>query len=320
MFQASTGDTTSCRGLEVSALNSIPNLSEIAGRAFCDPLEHLKAELRRLDLLLHREILRLRISYQLSLDEFRGLYISDEQVDRLVHQAVETENNGDVIATLTERAESLRIENRKRALPEFPWCRLAEIFRLSPDEQDLLLIAIAPELDLKYETLYAYLNNDVTRKWATCELAVRLLASSPGERISHRSLLSPRATLFEHAILRWIAPAIDRPRWLGGGISVAHVVINYLLDQPGVEHELASLAKFYVPERSWCDVPIHASTERELRNLSRHTNQLEGAATPRILLFEGRVGSSRRQAGEALARDLNAPMLSVDLQAARALG
>jgi hypothetical protein len=33
--------------------------------------------LSRLDLLIHREILRLRANYELSLDEFRGLYVSD---------------------------------------------------------------------------------------------------------------------------------------------------------------------------------------------------------------------------------------------------
>src|SRR5690606_41754107 len=42
--------------------------------------------LQRLDLLLYRQILRLRASYQLSLDEFRGLYVSDQQVDALIQQ------------------------------------------------------------------------------------------------------------------------------------------------------------------------------------------------------------------------------------------
>ena len=46
-----------------------------------DPREYLSIDLERLDLLLHREVLRLRASYELSLDEFRGLYISDAQVD-----------------------------------------------------------------------------------------------------------------------------------------------------------------------------------------------------------------------------------------------
>ena len=39
-------------------------------------LDHLRSRLEWLDLLLHREILRLRASYQLSLDELRGLYVS----------------------------------------------------------------------------------------------------------------------------------------------------------------------------------------------------------------------------------------------------
>ena len=53
-----------------------------------EPRDYLSVALQRLDLLLHREILRLRASYQLSLDEFRGLYISDEQVNQLVNRAV----------------------------------------------------------------------------------------------------------------------------------------------------------------------------------------------------------------------------------------
>ena len=40
--------------------------------------------LARLDAALGREVLRLRARYQLSLDEFRGLFISDEQVDAVL--------------------------------------------------------------------------------------------------------------------------------------------------------------------------------------------------------------------------------------------
>ena len=37
-----------------------------------------------LDAALAREVKRLRARYQLSLDEFRGLFVSDEQVDALL--------------------------------------------------------------------------------------------------------------------------------------------------------------------------------------------------------------------------------------------
>ena len=70
---------------------------------FATPIDHLRAELERLDLLLHREILRLRAAYRLSLDEFRGLYVSDQQVDDLVRQGVEEGADHPTVEELSER-------------------------------------------------------------------------------------------------------------------------------------------------------------------------------------------------------------------------
>ncbi|MFN7931257.1 MAG: ATP-binding protein, partial [Blastocatellia bacterium] len=128
-----------------------------------DSMAYLTAELQRLDLLLHREILRLRARYQLSLDEFRGLYISDEQVDRLIEESLGGTAPDVTVAELTCRAHVLRLRNAEACRADSPWQRLAAAFALTPLEQELLLIAAAPEFDLKYEALYAYLNNDVTR-------------------------------------------------------------------------------------------------------------------------------------------------------------
>src|SRR4051794_5217068 len=97
---------------------------------FTNPAEHLASELQRLTLLLHREILRLRASYQLSLDEFRGLYLSDEQVDRLVDQILRAKQaDGNTIiassvAELTDRAEAMRTENAARLNADLTWVRL----------------------------------------------------------------------------------------------------------------------------------------------------------------------------------------------------
>ena len=70
---------------------------------FSGPQDHLDRLLRALDLLLHREIYRLRATYQLSLDEFRGLYISDAHVDALIAeraQAPESSVQDPVLLTL----------------------------------------------------------------------------------------------------------------------------------------------------------------------------------------------------------------------------
>src|SRR3954452_25206668 len=100
-----------------------------------DPLEHLSLELRRLDLLLHREILRLRATYELSLDEFRGLYISDEQVNSLIDRSLGHDGPQSVMDELTRQAEAVREANAKRLHDDLPWQRLAAEFGLAPIEQ-----------------------------------------------------------------------------------------------------------------------------------------------------------------------------------------
>ncbi len=106
--------------------------------------EYLQAELRRLDLLLHREILRLRATYQLSLDEFRGLYISDEQVDSLIRQVARDNAAAPDVETLTRQAEALRRENADRLNGRRPWTHLVNEFGLLPLEADVLLLLLRP--------------------------------------------------------------------------------------------------------------------------------------------------------------------------------
>ena len=133
--------------------------------------------LARLDRLLEREIVRLRARYQLSLDEFRGLYVSDEQVDRLVRGAA-TETGSEPFATATADGGLFASVSDRPSR----WAELTSRFALQPLDLDLILLAFASEIDLKYETLYAYLNNDVTRKWPTLDLAQRLLGHDPPSR------------------------------------------------------------------------------------------------------------------------------------------
>src|SRR3977135_3379507 len=114
-----------------------------------DPRAYLSADLQRLDLLLHREILRLRATYQLSLDEFRGLYISDQHVNQLIDRALNHEGATPAAEELTRRAEAVRIAGEHEIRDHSPWQRLATEFSLSGTEQDVLLLAVAPELHLK---------------------------------------------------------------------------------------------------------------------------------------------------------------------------
>jgi hypothetical protein len=190
---------------------------------FSGPQDHLDRLLRALDLLLHREILRLRSTYQLSLDEFRGLYISDAHVDALIaERAQASESNAQDPVRLTLEAGQVWEECREHVQPEFPWARVLAEFALDDHEAGILLVALAPDVARKYETLYAYLNDDVSRKTPTVDLAARVLAAAPGERVAIRRRLRPASRLFREGLLV--------PGSSAGDFHLAPEVSAFLLD------------------------------------------------------------------------------------------
>ncbi len=283
---------------------------------FTTPLDHLNAELTRLDLLIHRQMLRLRAAYDLSLDEFRGLYVSDEHVDALVNQALDQQQGGLDTAALTERAEALRRHHAAEIEEALPWTHLITAFALSRFEQDVLLMALAPEIDLKYEMLYAYLNNNVNRKWPTFDLALRMMADEGGEKKPLRRLLMPDATLLGSGILRPLKPAQERPSWLATGFAAAPSVVRFVLGFSAHETAYASLWRREKPADGWDALPQVGALVDSLR---RAAELYQAAAQdPVVLVFEGRAGSGRAQAAGAVCRALGLSLLRVDGEALHA--
>jgi adenylate kinase family enzyme len=265
-----------------------------------DAADGLTLALMRLDALLHREILRLRARYQLSLDEFRGLYVSDEQVDALVDERG-GEADSRIVAALTTRAEELAAAAAAAAAPAHRWPRLQATFALQPAEADVLLVALAPHLDPKYETLYAYLNNDVTRKLPTLDLALRVLGTEHPALEVRRALLAAGTLAREGLVLAAASRAFDAAPGLAGWL------IGLPYDEPPLADILRTDAvrAWHVPEAlahltdgaaaAWRD----ASGERP------------------VLVLTGRAGSGRGTVAAHLATMLGKPLLRLDLAGVR---
>jgi SpoVK/Ycf46/Vps4 family AAA+-type ATPase len=258
--------------------------------------------LARLDRLIEREILRLRARYQLSLDEFRGLYVSDEQVDQLVR--------GVVVDGETERSPFAAPAALFDSSPHSAWAELAARFDLEPIDLDLVLLALAPEIDLKYETLYAYLNNDVTRKWPTLDLAQRLLGHDAPTRASIAAALSPAGRLIPPGIVERIDPPSGRPSRLNAGFALTPLVTQFLLGQPLADPRLAGVIEI-APRHAAGDAPADAGRDGLVRRLAA----LLRASDPAAIALVGAHGSGRRASAAAICHELGIPLLQVQLGA-----
>ena len=94
---------------------------------------------------------------------------------------------------------------RRRGAHRRPWRRLrgparrrrstcCAPVRIDRFERDVFLLALAPELDASFERLYAYVQDDLTRRHATPQLALTLLATRQ-ETADARDYFLPEATL-----------------------------------------------------------------------------------------------------------------------------
>ena len=112
-------------------------------------------------------------------DPFRGLYLTDDAVDELLGSAaaegvvIDHEELAQLNAE-AEQAERSGIDIRIR--------RLAREAGLTSLDVELLMISLLPDLDSRFERLYGYLNDDVTRRRASVGLALQLAGGLRSER------------------------------------------------------------------------------------------------------------------------------------------
>jgi hypothetical protein len=85
------------------------------------------------------------------------------------------------------------------------WAWARDSMRLSDAELDILLIALAPEADLRYERLYGYLQDDVSRRRPTVDLVLNLISTSAAEKLAHRVLFAADGRLLRLRLIRLTA-------------------------------------------------------------------------------------------------------------------
>jgi len=255
-----------------------------------DPAEGLRPALARLDERLRGAVAAARAAYgdEAAGDPHRGLYVGDAEVDRLLAR--------------TPGAPLLGPAGGGIAGEGTPLDGLARTFDLDPFDLDVVLVALAPELDLRYERLYAYLQDDVTRRRPGVDLMLNLLCATPDERVARRRHFAADAPLVAAGVLALDAdPAQPQAPLLAHAVRLDEAVVRLLLGQEGLDTRLAGWCELVVPA---ADTPLDPELERTIAPL------LGG---PVCLVFHGPPGGGKRRAAEALAARAGAPLLACDL-------
>src|SRR5690242_19920307 len=117
--------------------------------------------------------------------------------------------------------------------------RLCRVLGLDAFDLDVLVLALAPELDRRYERIYGRLQEDPAARRPTVELALRLLCADAVERVERRARFAPDAPLVRHGAI-----ALDGPSLLAAAITPDEQVVRLLLGRPELDARLRDVARF----------------------------------------------------------------------------
>jgi len=199
----------------------------------------LQAELARLDILLRRQIARWQQAGQDPADAFRGLYISDQEVNTHLDRPIggnwgsyaKKDKPGFAEALREAEIQILALKNQAEAQGHLPrLIHLTEIFQLKPFEVDTLLLCLAPVLDLRYERIYGYLQDDVTKKRPSVNLILDLLIEPGPDRVRALTYFSAHGSLLRHKLITLSGDGNP----LSQAINLDHAVAAWLLGDDSI--------------------------------------------------------------------------------------
>jgi AAA+ superfamily predicted ATPase len=308
-----------------------------AGAAPAPTEDRLAGELRLLTLRLGLALAEaVRDVPKEPLAAFRGVVVSDEEVLRSLGELEDRWLNAPAPDPpppadpwRRQQAEALerRLDARVREGADDPLSRLGRRLGLSVWEQRCLVVALAPELDERFERIFAYLQDDSTRRAPGVGLILRLLGAEPGEAAGGLRAFVEDAKVRRHQLIHLFdRPAGEPGALLSKGVRLDARAVCHLLGLPhaGLAPPPTG-AREQVPARRWDDLVVPADTRAQLAELVAQVRQrptvlgdwgfgarLSGGKGVHAL-FAGPPGTGKTLAAEVITADLGRRLWRIDL-------
>jgi AAA+ superfamily predicted ATPase len=279
--------------------------------------------MERIDLLM-----RLQIAHQRKLsgedEQFRGLYIYEQEVDALMRKPIGLPqwlasgpgwpmDQVSELDVLEHRIEQRRQASLEQGI-ELRLERLRQLFELGSFDIDVLLVCMAVEFDLRYEKLYAYLQDDVSKKRPGIGLIFNLLAPSLELSVAARRHLQPESPLLRFHLVEMLEdPAQPRSPLLSKYLKADDRIVQYLLGADGLDERIRpvvdSMDSARLPEGDSLD--LDEDTRQGMMSFAAAASQ----SHPLVLQLQGAGGGlDKLRTAQALCRCRNQRLLVADLE------
>ncbi len=202
-----------------------------------DSLRYLQTSLARIDNLIRAAVQRAQSAEHNPADALRGLIISEDEIENLLDRPPLVSLWNDDGA---DNAFLPPIETGDDVLFQ----HLVRLFDLSLLDSYILLLCLAPELDRRYERLFAFLHDDVSQRRPTVNLLMNVLATDLTGRFTVWERLSLENPLRRFHLVECVPDSnrSDAP-FLAHYVRADHRIVAYLLGETQPDTRLKHAVK-----------------------------------------------------------------------------
>jgi hypothetical protein len=204
-------------------------------------LEQLRDALNHMDQMVLDAVERAQAAGFDPNNTLRGLVITDEEVVELAARAPLNGLWGDSDGTPTP-PHTLRDT-------AYPLGRIIASFGLNELDISILLLCLAPELDQRYERLYAFLQDDVTQRRPTVNLLMNIIGGDAAGRFSVWERLHASNPLRQYHLVE-CSPEPARPNatFITHHVKMDRRIVGYLLGDRALDERIADAANLFLPK------------------------------------------------------------------------
>ena len=224
-------------------------------------------------------------------DPFRGLHLSQGDAERSLDARPSLRSVDDPPVPRT---------------PRLDW--LAETFGLEELDIRTIVLCLAPELDLRHQRVYAYLQDDIRRTRPTVDLALDLFGTPRADRLALQHRFVPTASLARHRLVH-VEPPDDDP----AAPLPAHTlrldpqIVDVLVGAGSMDRRLAGWCQLLATDEDPDDLP---GAPEAVRRLALHHRDHGGVLRVHL---QGRPGAGAPATARWLAHALDLPLLRADV-------
>jgi SpoVK/Ycf46/Vps4 family AAA+-type ATPase len=234
-------------------------------------------------------------------DLYRGLAISPADVSSALKCIP-----GETLLPVHAIIPALTTITQSISLQRVIW--LQRVYGLSDVDIDVIIIGLAPEIDLRYERLYAYLQDHVTKCRPSVDLALNLICRTAAEKIEQRQRFASDAPLIKHRLIEvYTDPNYPKSPLLGRYFRLDEQIVRFLLLDDSLDSRLADFCQLEQAILDEDSAPLPDEIRDQITGFSAHPPN-----TGIRLYFQGPGHCGQDEAAALLAQRSNLRLLKAD--------